>query len=39
VRYPEVGPGIIGRVVGKIQRQYLTGPRDLRGIIGGKYGH
>jgi hypothetical protein len=37
-RYPELGPGIIGRVVGKLQRQHLNGPRDLRGV-GGKHGH
>jgi hypothetical protein len=27
-RYPELGPGIVGRVVGKIQRQHLA-PRSL----------
>jgi hypothetical protein len=30
-KYPEVGPGIVGRVVSKIQREHLNGPRDLRG--------
>ena len=36
-RYPELGPGIIGRVVREIQRRHLNAP-DLRGV-GSKYGH
>ena len=37
-KYPEIGPGVVGRVCSKLQRAYLNGPRDLRGV-GGKYGH
>ena len=37
-RYPEVGPGIIGCVVGRLQRQHLNAPR--RGNhVGSKWGH
>ena len=25
-RYPEIGPGVIGRVIAKIQRQHLNPP-------------
>jgi hypothetical protein len=35
-KYPEPGPGIIGRVCSRLQRQHLNGPRDLRGI-GGRW--
>jgi hypothetical protein len=31
-KFEEIGPGIIGRVAAKIQRQHLNGPRDLRGV-------
>jgi hypothetical protein len=34
---PELGPGIIGRVVAKVQRQHLA-PRVGRNV-GSKYGH
>ena len=27
-KYPEIGPGIVGRVCSKLQRQHLNGPRD-----------
>jgi hypothetical protein len=36
-RYPEVGPGVIHRVVAKIQRAHLNPPRYLNGV--SKYGH
>ena len=36
-KYPEVGPGIIGRVCSKLQREHLS-PRSLNGV-GGKYDH
>jgi len=39
-RYPEVGPGVIHRVVGKLQQQHLNAPRKSKGNhVGGKYGH
>ena len=34
-RYPEIGPGVVGRVIGKLQRQHLNAP-SLRGV-GGKW--
>jgi hypothetical protein len=34
-KYPEIGPGIIGRVCCRIQREHLN-PPSLRGV-GGKY--
>jgi hypothetical protein len=36
-RYPEVGPGVIGRVVAKTQRAHLA-PRTGHNV-GSKYGH
>jgi hypothetical protein len=30
--YPELGPGIVGRVVGKLQREHLTRPRYRNGV-------
>jgi hypothetical protein len=36
-RYPEVGPGIIGRVVARLQRQHLA-PR-MSHNAGSRYGH
>jgi hypothetical protein len=36
-RYPELGPGILGRVVAKVQRQHLA-PRTGHNV-GNKYGH
>ena len=35
-KYPELGPGVIGRVCSKLQRAHLNGARDLRGV-GGKW--
>lgn len=31
-RYPEIGVGIVGRVVAKLQRQHLNGPRYRSGV-------
>ena len=36
-KYPEVGPGIVSRITSKLQRVYLNGPRDMRGV-GSKWG-
>jgi hypothetical protein len=35
-RYPEIGPGVIGRVVSKLQREHLA-PRTGR-HVGSKWG-
>jgi hypothetical protein len=35
-KYPEIGPGIVSRITSRLQREYLNGPRDLRGV-GGKW--
>ena len=36
-KYPEIGPGVVGRVVREIQRQHLA-PRTGHNV-GSKYGH
>jgi hypothetical protein len=35
-KYPEIGPGIIGRVCAKMQRAHLN-PPSFRNNIGGKW--
>lgn len=34
----QIGPGIIGRITARLQRQHLA-PRTRAGNHGGKYGH
>jgi hypothetical protein len=37
-KYPEIGPGLVGRVVRETQRKYFDPPRFTSGPV-GKYGH